>query len=181
MTTVDRSPRPAGPDLDEVFRAHADRLWSVALRILGDPAEAEDAVQEAFLSALRSPRFRGEAAPGTWLHRILVNGCIDRIRLGARRRDRTRPHDHGRGGGDAGSPVVRDPAGPLVTRLTLDEALAMLPTEQRVAVVLVDGLGYPVAEVAEITGVAGGTVKSRCARGRARLAAQLGSLHEGDR
>ena len=76
MTTVDPSPRPpAGPDLDAVFRRHADRMWSVALRILGDPAEAEDAVQEAFLAALRSPGFRGDAAAGTWLHRILVNTC----------------------------------------------------------------------------------------------------------
>ncbi|BBG05610.1 MULTISPECIES: sigma-70 family RNA polymerase sigma factor [Pseudonocardia] len=171
MTTVDRSPRRTAPDLDEVFRAHADRLWSVALRILGDPGEAEDAVQEAFLAALRSPRFRGEAAPGTWLHRILVNGCIDRIRAGARRRDR-----------DAAVPtVVGDPAGPLVTRLALDDALAALPVDQRVAVVLVDGLGYPVAEAAVICGVPDGTVKSRCARARARLAAQLGHLREGER
>jgi len=171
VPTVDRSPRPAAPDLDEVFRAHADRLWSVALRILGDRADAEDAVQEAFLAALRSSHFRGEAAPGTWLHRILVNGCIDRIRARARRRDAD----------DAGAAVVRDPAGPLVTRLTVDDALAVLPVEQRVAVVLVDGLGYQVAEVAEISGVADGTVKSRCARARARLAAELGCLHEEDR
>nr|WP_222132438.1 sigma-70 family RNA polymerase sigma factor [Pseudonocardia sp. C8] len=161
--------RARPPDLDEVFRLHADRLWSVALRMLGDPAEAEDAVQEAFLAALRSPGFRGDAAAGTWLHRILVNGCVDRMRAAGRRRGHARP---------AGPTVTADPAGRLVTRLAVGDALARLPVEQRVAVVLVDGLGYPVTEVAEIVGVPAGTVKSRCARGRSRLARELGPLRE---
>ena len=177
MTALDRMPRsgppdPDVPDLDEVFRLHADRLWSVALRMLGDTAEAEDAVQEAFLAALRSPGFRGDAATGTWLHRILVNGCVDRIRAAGRRRGHAR----------ALSPAVTaDPTGRVVTRLAVDDALALLPAEQRAAVVLVDGLGYSVAEVAEIVGVPAGTVKSRCARGRLRLARSLGHLREGGR
>jgi RNA polymerase sigma-70 factor (ECF subfamily) len=169
VTTVDRPPRPAAPDLDEVFRQYADRLWSVALRMLGDPGEAEDAVQEAFLAALRSPGFRGDATAGTWLHRILVNGCVDRIRAAGRRRAHTRPSTPS---------ATSDPAGRLVTRLAVDDALALLPAEQRAAVVLVDGLGYSVAETAEIVGVAPGTVKSRCARGRRRLAGSLGHLRE---
>lgn len=169
MTTVDRPALPAPPDLDEVFRRHADRLWSVALRMLGDPAEAEDAVQEAFLAALRSPGFRGDAAAGTWLHRILVNGCVDRIRAAGRRRGRIR---------SARPAVTSDPAGRLVTRLAVDDALTRLPVDQRVAVVLVDGLGYSIGEVAEIVGAPPGTVKSRCARGRLRLAGTLGYLRE---
>lgn len=172
MTALDRLLRAGPPDLDEVFRLHADRLWSVALRMLGDDAEAEDAVQEAFLAALRSPGFRGDAAAGTWLHRILVNGCVDRIRAAGRRRVRTRA---------LAPAVTADPAGRLVTRLAVDEALTVLPAEQRVAVVLVDGLGYPVAEVADIVGVPEGTVKSRCARGRLRLARELGHLGEESR
>lgn len=172
MTSLVPSPRTAAPDLGEVFRLHADRLWSVALRMLGDPAEAEDAVQEAFLAALRSPGFRGDAAAGTWLHRIVVNGCVDRIRAAGRRREHTR---------STSTAVSADPAGRLVTRLAVDEALALLPVEQRAAVVLVDGLGYSVAEVAEIVGVPAGTIKSRCARGRLRLAGSLGHLQEDGR
>jgi RNA polymerase sigma-70 factor (ECF subfamily) len=172
VTTVDRPPRPAAPDLDEVFRRYADRLWSVALRMLGDPGEAEDAVQEAFLAALRSPGFRGDAAAGTWLHRILVNGCVDRIRAAGRRRGHAR---------SATPAVASDPAGRLVTRLAVDEALARLPADQRAAVVLVDGLGYSVTETAAIVGVPPGTIKSRCARGRRRLAGSLGHLRGDDR
>lgn len=174
MTTLDPIPRPpAVPDLDEMFRRHADRMWSVALRILGDPAEAEDAVQEAFLSALRSPGFRGDAAAGTWLHRILVNGCLDRVRTAARRRNRA----------PVPAPAVTgpDPAGRLADRMVVEEALACLPPDQRAAIVLVDVLCYPVGEAAAILGVPAGTVKSRCARGRVRLAELLGHLREGPR
>ncbi|MEQ3551371.1 sigma-70 family RNA polymerase sigma factor [Pseudonocardia nematodicida] len=171
MTTLD--PRPtAAPDLDEVFRLHADRLWSVALRMLGDAAEAEDAVQEAFLSALRSPGFRGDAAAGTWLHRIVVNGCVDRIRATGRRRGAVLPPT---------AVATADPTGPVATRMAVDDALAELPVDQRAAVILVDGLGYPVGEVAAILRVPVGTVKSRCARGRARLADLLDHLREGRR
>ncbi|MEJ8281418.1 sigma-70 family RNA polymerase sigma factor [Pseudonocardia spirodelae] len=165
MTTVDRAPDRAPPDLDAVFRRHADRLWSVAVRMLGDRTEAEDAVQEAFLSALRSPGFRGEAEIGTWLHRIVVNACVDRIRAAGRHRDRTRSLR------PAGPD--RDHAGRLVARLTVERALTLLPAEQRAAVVLVHALGHGVGEAAEILEVRPGTVKSRCARGRARLAELL--------
>src|SRR3954464_13844875 len=65
----------------ELFRRHRDRLWAVALRTLGDPEEAADALQDACLSAFRAAgRFRGDAAVTTWLHRIVVNACLDRIR-----------------------------------------------------------------------------------------------------
>ena len=74
-----------------------------------------------------------------------------------------------------------DPAAEVATRLVVREALALIPVEQRVAVVLVDVEGYPVTEVAAILGVPSGTVKSRCARGRARLAVLLGHLREEER
>lgn len=170
MTSLDPAPAPAVPDLDEVFRRHADRMWSVAVRMLGDPAEAEDAVQEAFLSALRSTGFRGDAAAGTWLHRILVNGCLDRIRAAARDRARvTTVPAPGPG---------PDPAGRLAVRMAVEDALRLLPAGQRAAVVLVDVLSYPVGEAAAILGVPTGTVKSRCARGRRRLSPLLGHLRE---
>ncbi len=65
----------------EIVKRHRDRMWAVALRTLGDPDEAADAVQDAFVSAYRKAEsFRGEAAVTTWLHRIVVNACLDRMR-----------------------------------------------------------------------------------------------------
>lgn len=157
---------------DTLIRRHADRLWAVALRTLSDREEAADAVQDALLSAYRkADRFRGEAAVTTWLHRIVVNACLDRAR-----RQRARPTVPLPETGPA-EPVARGP-GPADsdTSLTVRAALAQLPIEQRAALVLVDVYGYPVSEAAHILGVAVGTVKSRCARGRARLAGRLGHL-----
>lgn len=151
----------------ELVRRHRDRLWAVALRTLGDREEAADALQDALISAFRSAdRFRGDAAVTTWLHRIVVNACLDRVR---RRQSRptvpladTDPHPI--------APVDSD------TALDVRAALAKLPHEQRAALVLVDIEGYPVGDAAAILQVPEGTVKSRCARGRARLAALLGHL-----
>jgi RNA polymerase sigma-70 factor (ECF subfamily) len=156
----------------ELVGRHSDRLWGTALRTLRDPEDAADAVQEALLSAYRrAATFRGEASVRTWLHRIVVNACIDRIR-----HERMRPTVPWP---DRDLPARRpDPAVELATRMAVDEALAALPAEQRIAVVLVDVQGCPVAEVAEILQVPVGTVKSRCARGRARLAVLLGHLRE---
>lgn len=163
----------------QLFQRHRERLWAVALRTVGDREDAADALQDAMLSAHRAAaRFRGDAAVTTWLHRIVVNACLDRIR---RRQahptvplpDGTRPADTGRWTGGV------EPAAPTPdhdTALVVRNALARLPVEQRAALVLVDLQGYSVAEVAEILGVAEGTVKSRCARGRARLAVLLGQL-----
>ncbi len=151
----------------ELVRRHRDRLWAVALRTLGDREDAADALQEALISAYRSAhRFRGDAAVTTWLHRIVVNACLDRVRRRA-----ARPT----------VPLVDTEPSPVApvdsdTALDVRAALARLPVEQRAALVLVDVQGYSVAEAAVILDVAEGTVKSRCARGRARLAALLGYL-----
>jgi RNA polymerase sigma-70 factor (ECF subfamily) len=166
----------------QLVRRHRDRLWSVALRTLGDREEAADAVQDALLSAHRAAeRFRGDSAVTTWLHRIVVNACLDRVRR--RQAHPTVPlpdgsrYDNDDGSG-SGVPGI-EPAAPAVdhdTVLVVRQALAKLPMEQRASLVLVDIQGYSVAEVATILGVAEGTVKSRCARGRARLAVLLGEL-----
>ncbi|MFZ5850007.1 MAG: RNA polymerase sigma factor SigM [Actinomycetota bacterium] len=152
---------------------HRQRLWAVALRTLGDPEEAADAVQDGLLAALRgAAAFRGESAVTTWLHRIVVNACLDRVR-------RRRPTDPLP---DAESPhraALADPADPVAARetaLDVAAALAALPVEQRAALVLVDMAGLPVEEAAQVLGCPVGTVKSRCARGRARLAPLLGHL-----
>jgi RNA polymerase sigma-70 factor (ECF subfamily) len=159
----------------EIVRRHRDRLWAVALRTLGDREEAADAVQDALVSALRAsgPRpdsaasssgagFRGESAVTTWLHRIVVNACLDRVRRKASRPADPLP--------DYDVPDRRpDPLAARELALDLEAALATLPAEQRAALVLVDMYGYPVDDVAVILDCAVGTVKSRCARGRARL------------
>jgi RNA polymerase sigma-70 factor (ECF subfamily) len=167
----------------ELVRRHRDRLWAVALRTLGDREEAADAVQDALLSAHRAAaRFRGDSAVTTWLHRIVVNACLDRARR--RQSHPTVPLPDGSRHADqdgTGRPGP-EPAAPAVdhdTALVVREALVQLPIEQRAALVMVDLEGYSVAEVAEMLGVAEGTVKSRCSRGRARLAVLLGYLRSG--
>jgi RNA polymerase sigma-70 factor (ECF subfamily) len=160
----------------ELVRRHRDRLWAVALRTVGDREEAADAVQDALLAAHRNAaRFRGESAVTTWLHRIVVNACLDRIRR--RQAHPTVPLPDGSRSDDRSSGV--EPAAPIHdhdTALVVREALAALPPDQRAAIVLVDVQGYPVAEAAEMLGVAEGTIKSRCARGRSRLAVLLTDL-----
>ena len=158
----------------EIVRRHRDRLWAVALRTLGDREEAADALQDALLSAYRSAdRFRGESAVTTWLHRIVVNACLDRAR-----RRQARPVVP-----LADLLPVREPTAVEPDRDTAREvwaALDQLAPEQRIPLVLLEMQGYSVAEIAAMLGIAEGTVKSRCARGRARLAAMLGHLRAGD-
>ncbi|ROP31127.1 RNA polymerase sigma factor SigM [Couchioplanes caeruleus] len=165
----------------ELVRRHRDRLWAVALRTIGDREEAADAVQDALLSAHRSAaRFRGDSAVTTWLHRIVVNACLDRMRR--RQAHPTVPLPDGTHTDDGGLGSRPEPAAPAQdhdTALVVRAALAALPPEQRAALVLVDVQGYPVVEAAEILGVAEGTIKSRCARGRARMALALGHLRTG--
>jgi RNA polymerase sigma-70 factor (ECF subfamily) len=151
---------------------HTDRMWGVAVRTLGHRDDAADAVQEALLAALRGAgSFRGEASVRTWLNRIVVNTCIDWMR-----RERARP--------TVPLPPRElpdrrpDPTTQMATRMAVTDALALLRPEQRLAVVLVDMEGWALSEVAEATQVPVGTVKSRCARGRARLAVLLGHLRE---
>ncbi|MFD9738038.1 RNA polymerase sigma factor SigM [Umezawaea sp. NPDC059074] len=156
----------------EIVRRHRDRLWAVALRTLRDPEEAADALQEAFISAFRAAgSFRAESQVTTWLHRIVVNACLDRMR-----RRQTKPTVPLPEAGP-GEPVApRDHMAERETRLVVAAALAELPEEQRAPIVLVDVEGYSVAETAQMLGIAEGTVKSRCARGRAKLAKSLGHL-----
>ncbi|MFH0175207.1 RNA polymerase sigma factor SigM [Streptomyces cacaoi] len=161
----------------ELVRRHRDRLWAVALRTLGDREEAADAVQDALVSAYRAAHtFRGQSAVTTWLHRITVNACLDRARKAASRKtspvdDTERleqllePHE------SASAPAERNDL-----HRQLLEALGTLPPDQRAALVLVDMQGYPVAEAARVLDVPTGTVKSRCARGRARLLPLLAHL-----
>lgn len=154
---------------------HHDRLWRVALRTLGDADDAADALQDALLSAYRAASgYRGDAAVTTWLHRIVVNACLDLVR-----RRRSRPAE------PLEERLLEATPAPdaLSQRETSSEVLAalrQLPIEQAAAIVLVDVEGYPVAEAADMLDVPVGTVKSRCSRGRLRLAELLGHLRTGN-
>lgn len=162
---------------------HRDRLWAVALRTMGNPDDAADGLQDGLVAAFRrAGSFRGDAAVTTWLHRVVVNACLDRLRAMKVRAADPLPDDldehAGRGAVTASRGVV-DPADEAVTgeqRRRVLDALATLAPEQRAAVVLVDMEGYSVAEAAEVLDCAVGTVKSRCSRARAKLAGVLADL-----
>lgn len=159
----------------ELVNRHRERMWAVAIRTMRDPEDAADALQDAFISAFRAAaKFRGDSAVTTWLHRIVVNACLDRIRRKQVRATVPLPED---GYQEVAAP--QDDYAARDLRMDLTRALDGLPEEQRVAIVLVDVQGYSIADAAQALQVADGTIKSRCARGRAKLAGQLGYLREG--
>ena len=148
----------------ELFRRHRDRMWAVALRTTRNRELASDCVQDAFISAFRrAESYRGDAAVTTWLHRIVVNACLDRLR-----RDKPTSQLPEYELSDK-----RDAQASVVTRLDVREALDRLPEGQRMALILVDMHGLSVAEAAAVLEVAEGTVKSRCSRGRDAMAELL--------
>jgi RNA polymerase sigma-70 factor (ECF subfamily) len=155
-----------------LFKRHSSRLWAVALRITCDPDDAADALQEAMISAFRrAGDFRGESAVTTWLHRIVVNASLDLLR-----RRSARSVGWSGDPDDLPVPEPRQGGSSTESRLDVDAALRILPPPQRAALVLVDMLGYSVADTSAILGVSEGTVKSRCARGRAKLLPHLAHL-----
>jgi RNA polymerase sigma-70 factor (ECF subfamily) len=168
----------------ELFARHRDRLWAVAMRTMGNPEDAADGLQEGMIAAFRrAGSFRGDAAVTTWLHRVVVNACLDRLRAMKVRRAEPLPDDleerADRGSLVSSTDAELDPAELTVAderRRMVIEALKSLTPDQRAALVLVDMEGYSVAEAAEMLDVAEGTVKSRCFRGRAKLAPLLGVL-----
>jgi RNA polymerase sigma-70 factor (ECF subfamily) len=149
----------------ELFRRHKDRMWAVALRTCGDRELASDCLQDAFLAAFRrADSFRGDSAVTTWLHRIVVNACLDRLR---RRKPTSQLPEY-----DLAD--RHDEHASTEVRIDIRNALAALPEGQRMALVLIDMQGLSVVEAAAILEVAEGTIKSRCARGRAAMAELLG-------
>ena len=157
---------------EELYNAHAGRLYSLAYRMLGNPTDAEDQLQEIFLTAHRKlGSFRGESALGTWLYRLAVNLCLDYLRSRTGRAVQLT---------DAleDDPVTPDPGGRglaerTVTKMDLERALAQLPIGCRTAFVLHDVEGLEHREVAEVMGIAEGTSKSQVHKARLRLRALL--------
>ena len=174
--------------LDQLLRRHYDRMHAVCRRITGNDADAADAAQEAMIAVVRAiGRFDGRSTFGTWVYRIATNASLDELRrrrrrpqLAGRNRDRDRDRDH------ENMPEPVDPDSDLridhmADRLELDAALADLPEDFRVPVVLRDVADLDYAEIAEVLNVPIGTVKSRIARGRAQVAATIsrGSGNQG--
>lgn len=159
-----------------LFERHRDRLWAVALRTTNDPDEAADGLQDALINAFRNAdSFRGEAAVTTWLHRVVVNACLDRLRRRRARPTSPLPEENPESGANPLADPA-DPLGALEVSMAVSAAMATLGDDQRLAITLVDVQGFRVDEAAAILGVPSGTIKSRCARGRAKLAVELAGL-----
>ncbi|MEQ1703044.1 MAG: sigma-70 family RNA polymerase sigma factor [Ilumatobacteraceae bacterium] len=161
--------------LDQLFRRHYDRVFAVCRRITGNEADAADASQEAMIAMVRAlPRFDGRSSFGTWAYRIATNASLDELRRRRRRpmvagRDRDDEHHaHEIADPDAGLHIEQ-----LGDRQLIDAALAILPEDFRIPVVLRDVGDLDYAEIAEVLGVPVGTVKSRIARGRGMLATTI--------
>ena len=157
---------------EELYRAHAGKLFSVACRMLGNPADAEDLLQEIFLSAHRKlDSFRGESALGTWLYRLATNHCLDYLRSRAARTNQvTDALEDDAGPFEAGAQTLADQT---VAKMDLERALARLPEGCRAAFVLHDVQGLEHKEVAQALGIAEGTSKSQVHKARLRLRALL--------
>jgi RNA polymerase sigma-70 factor (ECF subfamily) len=157
---------------EELFYRHHRQLYRLAQITSRNPEDAADALQDAMLKAHRSaPTFRHDSAVRSWLYRIVVNACLDRLR-----RNKTHPTT----ALEDDACHIGDPAPRVDTTIVIERALMRLPVEQRAAVVAVDMQGYSVAETARMLGIAEGTVKSRCSRGRAKLAETLAYLRNRD-
>ena len=173
-------------DRDErAFRAivekHRDKVFNITLRMLGNRAEAEDLAQEVFITVFKTiDQFRQESKFSTWLYRVTVNHCKNRIKYLAVRHDRDRDElddtANKSTNGQIGAPMPHAPdralEGAQMEKL-LQEAIAGLDDDQRVVVVLRDVEDLSIEEICEITGLPDGTVKSRLHRARLVLRKRL--------
>lgn len=152
---------------EELFYRHHRQLYRLALLT----SRYRDDAADALLAAHRTARtFRHDSAVSSWLYRIVVNACLDRLR---------RNKNHACEELDDHLCRAVDPTTEVDTAIVVERALMRLPVEQRAAVVAVDMRGYSVAETARMLGVAEGTVKSRCSRARSKLAESLASFAAG--
>jgi RNA polymerase sigma-70 factor (ECF subfamily) len=168
----------------ELLELHRDRVYNITFRMLGNRAEAEDVAQEVFISVFKTiDQFREESKFSTWLYRVAVNHCKNRIKYLARRHDRDRDeldessHAHQANGAVVGAPVRaaqpdRALEGAQMERL-LQEAIGNLDDDHRIVVVLRDVEDLSIEEICEITGLPDGTVKSRLHRARLALRKKL--------
>lgn len=158
---------------EELYRAHSARLFALINRMVGNAADAEDLLQEVFLSAHRKlDGFRGESALGTWLYRLATNHCLDYLRSRAAKTGQLT-------GGLDEEPTLSDMssralAERTVAKMDLERAIAELPEGCRAAFLLHDVEGLEHREVADALGIAEGTSKSQVHKARLKLRALLG-------
>jgi RNA polymerase sigma-70 factor, ECF subfamily len=153
------------PSFERLYEEHGARMKSIAKNLLGSAADAEDAVQDAFLRVYRGiARFRGGSSFSTWVYRILVNVCYDRLR--SRRRNVERPMP---------ARLALAPAGetdhPL--RLSIEAALARLDERERAAFLLCEVEGFSHREAAEILEVSEGSSRALLFKARRHLQERL--------
>ncbi|MPY87155.1 MAG: sigma-70 family RNA polymerase sigma factor [Luteitalea sp.] len=165
---------------EELYRQHAGRLYSLALRMLGNAADAEDLLQEVFLTAYRKlAGFKGASTLGTWLYRLTVNACLDHLRSRSARNDlRTDSLDradrppvaivHPAAG--SGRPESLD-----YSRFDLERAIRQVPQAARTCFVLHDIEGFEHHEIATMLGIAVGTSKSQVHKARMKIREHLRS------
>jgi RNA polymerase sigma-70 factor (ECF subfamily) len=163
--------------LEELLGRHYDRIHAICRRVIGEARDADDAAQEAMIRIVRGlETFDGRSSFSTWSHRVATNTALDELRRRSRRPRlqvvRDEPDEV------PAEPVddhAHDRIDAVADRAAIDQALARLPEEFRLAVVLRDVADLDYAEIADELGVPLGTVKSRIARGRALLADELGN------
>ena len=174
LDLVDRCRRGELGAFEELYRAHSGRLFSLAVRMLGNPADAEDQLQEIFLAAHRKlESFRGESALGTWLYRLGMNQILDHVRSRAARTGQlTDGLEDASLLADGGGHRLADRA---IDRIDLERALAELPEGCRAAFVLHDVDGLEHKEIAQMLGIAEGTSKSQVHKARLKLRVLLGA------
>ena len=170
---VERCRRGELGAFEEIYRTHSARLFGLLNRMVGNPADAEDLLQEVFLAAHRKlDSFRGESALGTWLYRLATNHCLDHLRSRAAKAGQvTDAIDDEPVAVDAGSRAIAERT---VAKMDLERALAQLPDGCRAAFLLHDVEGLEHREVADALGIAEGTSKSQVHKARLKLRALLG-------
>lgn len=163
----------------ELVDEHRDRVFNLTFRMLADRAEAEDVAQEVFIAVFKTiDQFREESKLSTWIYRVAVNHCKNRIKYLARRHQRDQTEldeatvEPGNGAGSAAPSTPRRPdrqvEGAQLDKI-VQEAIATLDEEHRTLVVLRDLEDLSIEEICEITGLPDGTVKSRLHRARLAL------------
>ena len=168
LQLVDRCREGEVGAFEELYRQHSGRLFSLAVRMLGNQWDAEDQLQEIFLSAHRKlESFRGESALGTWLYRLAMNQLLDYVRSrSARTGQLTDGLDDATLLADGRGHRLADQA---INRIDLERALGELPDGCRAAFVLHDVEGLEHKEVSDVLGIAEGTSKSQVHKARLRL------------
>ena len=163
---------------EELYRQHAGRLYNLAFRMLGNPTDAEDVLQEIFLLAYRKlDSFKGESALSTWLYRLAMNHCLDQLRSKAAKMGQaTESLDDEEG---PGMQVARTLPETIVSRLDLERAIADLPEGCRAAFLLHDVEGFEHQEIAQILGIATGTSKSQVHKARLKIRTYLARTSAG--